>query len=142
MQRATITQSEKQILIGSLLGSLTFILVPILGIIYCITVESVIKETLIIVSVACSIVLIFLLPGVIRLLSDLSSGIVLEGVDEITQQRMSWGSAYSQNIRLKTFGKKKIRIQYKDYSKMIIGKKIKYRISPKSLMLVNFEMQN
>jgi len=31
-----------------------------------------------------------------------------EGIDEIKHQGMSWGNAYSQNIRLEKFGNKKI----------------------------------
>jgi hypothetical protein len=142
MQPRKISQPERQILIGALAAKLIFAVVPLIVILYFVLFETIQRETLIIAVVVSIIVMISLLPRILKLVSDISSGRVLEGVDEIIQQGMSRGSAFSQYIGLKDFEKKKIQIQYRDYHKMTLGKKIRYRVSPKSMMLVSFELLN
>jgi len=140
MEHKTISKPERQILIGELAGKLTVAVVPVLVILYFVIFETIQRATLIVAVLVSFIVIISMLPKMRKLISDLSSGTVLEGVDEITHQNMSLASAFSQHIRLKGFEKKKIQIQYKDYHKMTIGKKIRYRVSPKTMMLVGFEL--
>jgi hypothetical protein len=140
MEHKTISQQERQILIGALAGKLIFAVVPVLVILYFVLFQTIQTVTLIVALLVSFIVIISLLPRILKLVSDLSSGVVLEGVDEITHQTMSTASAFSQYIGLKGFEKKKIQIQYKDYQKMTIGKKIRYRVSPKTMMLVSFEL--
>jgi len=140
MEHKTISQQERQILIGALTGKLIFAVVPVLVILYFVIFQTIQTVTLIVAVLVSFIVIISLLPRILKLVSDLSAGVVLEGVDEITHQSMSTASAFSQFIGLKGFEKKKIQIQYKDYHKMTIGKKIRYRVSPKTMMLVSFEL--
>jgi hypothetical protein len=140
MEHKTISQPERQILIGSLAGKLIFAVVPLIVILYFVIFETIERETLIVVVLVSLIVMISLLPRILKIVSDLSTGTVLEGVDEITYLGMSLGSAFSQYIGLKDFERKKIQIQYKDYHKLAIGNKIKYRVAPKTRMLVSFEL--
>lgn len=142
MEHKTISQPERQILIGSLFGKLIFAVVPLIVILYFVLFETIETVTLIVAALVSLIVLISLLPRILKIVSDLSAGTVLEGVDEVTYLGMSLGSAFSQYIGLKNFERKKIQIQYKDYHKLAAGNKIKYRISPKTRMLLSFELMS
>ncbi len=140
MEHKAISQAERQILIGAMVGKLIMAAVPLIIILYFVLFETTETVTMIIAVLVSLIIMISMLPGILKLVSDLSTGTVLEGVDEITHQGMSLASAFSQYIGLKDFEKRKIQIQYKDYHKITVGKKIRYRVSPKSKMLVSFEL--
>lgn len=135
MEHKTISDSERKLLIGSIAGKLTLVAGLIIGIIYLLT-----QRDMLIIALLSIVFLLFLLPGLINLISDLSTKTVLEGDSMITGVGVAISGSYNHNIRLSDFGKKKIRIQYTDRHKLLVGKTIKYRISPKSKMLLSFEI--
>lgn len=136
MEHKTISDSERKLLTGIIAGKLTLAAGLIIGIIYLLTQ----REMLIIASLLSVVFLLFLLPGLINLFSDLSTKKILEGDSVITGVGVAISGSYNHNIRLSDLGKKKIRIQYADRNKLLVGKTIKYRISPKSKMLLSFEI--
>ena len=100
---------------------------------------------------AFSVVVIMLSITTVKLLLDFSSKEIDEGQSEITDVGREIASTFSRYIRviastfsryirLSSLGKKKIQIQYADRDKMSIGDTIKFRIAPKSRMLLSYEV--
>ena len=90
---------------------------------------------------ALTVALIAVLPKSIYMLMDFLSKEIDEGESRITDKGREFSSAFNRYIRLETFGKKKIRVQYIDRDKMSVGDTIKFRITPKTKTLVSFEVR-
>jgi len=137
--RKAIAKKERNILLGSLIGGSTVAIGIVAAIIY-LLMRPVINEEIWIYVFALTVALIAMLPKSIYLLVDFLSKEIDEGEGGITDKGREFSSAFNRYIRLETFGKKKIRVQYIDRDKMKVGDTIKFRIAPKTKTLVSFEV--
>ncbi len=138
--RTVINTKERNILLGSLIGGSTVAIGIAAGIIYLLT-RPVISDVIWIYILALTVALIAVLPKSIYLLLDFLSKEIDEGESKISDKGREFSSAFNRYIRLETFGKKKIRVQYMDRDKMSVGDTIKFRITPKTKTLVSFEIR-
>ena len=134
--RTVINTKERNILLGSLIGGSTVAIGIAAGIIYLLT-RPVISDVIWIYILALTVALIAVLPKSI----DFLSKEIDEGESKISDKGREFSSAFNRYIRLETFGKKKIRVQYMDRDKMSVGDTIKFRITPKTKTLVSFEIR-
>jgi len=140
--KSAITSTERNLLLRDLIiwliltgGMSTFIIYSLVRILNNVTND----EAWIYVFIF-SVVSIVMSIRTIKLFLDYSSKEINEGQSEITDAGRELSSTFNRYIRLLSFGKKKIRIQYPDRDKMRIGDTIKFRIAPKSKMLLSFEV--
>ncbi len=138
--RTVINTKERNILLGSLIGGSTVAIGIAAGIIYLLT-RPVISDVIWIYILALTVALIAVLPKSIYLLLDFLSKEIDEGESKISDKGREFSSTFNRYIRLETFGKKKIRVQYMDRDKMSVGDTIKFRITPKTKTLVSFEIR-
>lgn len=138
--RTVINTKERNILLGSLIGGSTVAIGIAAGIIYLLT-RPVISDVIWIYILALTVALIAVLPKSIYLLLDFLSKEIDEGESKISDKGREFSSAFNRYIRLETFGKRKIRVQYMDRDKMSVGDTIKFRITPKTKTLVSFEIR-
>jgi hypothetical protein len=76
----------------------------------------------------------------VKLFLDFSSKRIDDGESKITDVGRKSSSTFSRYIRLSSLGKKKIQIQYADRGKLRVGDTIRFRIAPRSRMLLSFEV--
>ena len=136
--RTVINTKERNLLLGSLIGGSTVIFGIAAGIIYLLTRPGTNDANWIFIF-ALTVAFIAVLPKSIYMLMDFLSKEIDEGESRITDKGREFSSAFNRYIRLDTYGKKKIRVQYIDRDKMSVGDTIKFRITPKTKTLVSFE---
>jgi hypothetical protein len=73
----------------------------------------------------------------IRLYSDIAARQVFEGIGEIKYHSRNWSNEYY--IKMNVFDKKKITLQKNGNEKLSVGMKIKFRVAPKSRVLLGFQ---
>jgi hypothetical protein len=135
-----LSNEEKGLLKGSLVGTSIVAILFIYFFYYLLTLEALSDRgwaMLFGVSVA---LIGFIAPAIYKLRSDMTSGSVFEGESVIIKKGSSFSSPYNQYIKLESFGKQNIKIQYADRNKFLIGQKIKYTIAAKSKMLLSYTM--
>lgn len=138
-----ITVKERNLLLRDLILWLTFTAVLAAFTIYLVTKilsNKAVNEEVWMYVFAFSVALIVLSVTTIKLFLDFSSKEIEEGQSKITDAGRNLASTFSRYIRLASLGKKKIKIQYADRDKLLIGDTIKFRIAPKSRMLLSYEV--
>ena len=83
--------------------------------------------------------LAWIIPDVIKVYKDIAAGKVIEGIGIITDQGITGYNVYDKYIRIDSFGKKKIKIKRPGFPYGMKDTKIKFRISPKSTLLMGFQ---
>ncbi|MBL7871789.1 MAG: hypothetical protein JNM78_09280 [Cyclobacteriaceae bacterium] len=137
MQLAPITLTERKILKAMLAGLFFLPVVMAVWIIYILFSGSFEPATLAFPILLFVIIAGLLLVKGIRIYSDIVAQQIVEGIGEIKYLGRNWGNEYY--IKMDVFGKEKITLQRNGYAKLITGTKIKFRVAPKSRVLLDFE---
>lgn len=137
MQLAPITLSERKIL-KAMLAGLFFLPLAIAGwIIYILFSDSFELASLAFPALLFVVIVGLLLVKGTRIYSDIVAQQVVEGIGEVKYQGRNWSNEYY--IKMDVFGKEKITLQRNGRVKLMAGTKIKFRVAPKSRVLLDFE---
>ncbi len=150
METVGLLKEEKKLLIGYLVGFAIVTLLLLGWTIYLFSLMNydlaVIKrvfvnnpETIAYTLVPLVVIIVWVLPQGSKLWKDISAGKVEEGRAAVVKVKRPWTSR-DWFVELDAPGKEKIKIQRKDLYKLTPGKKIKFRITLSSKMLIGFEM--
>ncbi len=137
MQLTPITLTERKTLKAMLAGLFFLPLVIAVWIIYILF-----SDSFELASLAFPVFLFVVIAGLllvkgIRIYSDIVGQQVVEGIGEIKYHGRNWGNEYY--INMDVFGKEKITLQRNGREKLMAGAKIKFRVSPKSRVLLDFQ---
>jgi hypothetical protein len=137
MQLTPITLTERKTLKAMLIG-LFFLPLAIAGwIIYILFSDTFEPTSLAFPAFLFAVIAGLLLVKGTRLYSDIAARQVVEGIGEIKYRGRNWGNEYY--IKMDAFDKEKITLQKNGTEKLIVGMKIKFRVAPKSRVLLGFQ---
>jgi hypothetical protein len=150
METTEMNKTEKNVLIGQLVGNLFVMILFFAWPIYFLSIigfrldliRTVAIDTpaVVVYTFVAPLVSILWIPKAWKVFRDIKLNTVVEGVGIIHKSGRAFSSGFDRYIVLDAFGKEKIRIQYKDRSALNPLLKIKYRIAPSSRLLTQFEV--
>lgn len=138
MQLTPITPAEGRILKAMIAGYLSLLLIIVTWTGFVLFSDPFTPSLLAYPALLFFVFMIVFLSKATKLLVDIAGKQIAEGTGVITNQGMTWGKEYY--IQMDIFGQEKIKLQRKDYWKLVTGSKILYRITPKSRLLIGYSL--